>query len=365
MKLRRDPARSLLVGFLLVLGLSTAQVGWWILDQTRLAVNEREGVLALYEANARAVSLAFPEDPAATVALMPHLDLDPDREIATVRDEARQRVNAAAASRINRYRWEGGFFLLVLLAAMVVLTRTIRHDADLRHRQQNFLAAVSHEFKSPLTSLRLTAETLMTDSQTAGIRRLGDRMLKDCDRLLRMVEDLLDTTRLEEGHLAPRQQAGPLRLLDIVGASVLTHRPRARQSGIGIHVSVAPDLVVDADRTSIETVLGNLLDNAIKACLADEGANVWIAAEQDGAGVRMTVRDDGRGFPPEDASMIFEKFYRLGDERHRTTSGTGLGLYIARGLADLSGATITASSPGAGKGATVAVLWPSGSAEAT
>ena len=358
MKLRRDPGRALLVSFRLVLVLSAAQVGWWILDQTRLALNERDRLLALYEADARAVSAAFGDDPERLGELMPHLEMDAERGVATVRAGARDGVIAAAASRINRYRWEGGFFLLVLVGAMVVLTRTIRHDRELRRRQQNFLAAVSHEFKSPLASLRLSAEALMTDDRSGGVRRLGGRMLKDCERLLRMVENLLDATRLEEGRLAPQGEKGPLRLLDAVGAAVLTHREEARRGGVAIHVSVAPDLLVDADRISMEAVLGNLLDNAVKACRSGEGGNIWVEAERAEARVRMTVRDDGRGFPPEDASMIFEKFYRIGDELQRATPGAGLGLYIARGLADLSGATISASSPGPGQGATVAVLWP-------
>ena len=358
MRLRRNPTRALLVSFLAVLVLSAAQVGWWIADQTRLAVRERDRLLALYEADAQAVSAGFRDDTVGLGNLMPHVALDARRGVASVRPEARLEVIEAASSRINRYAWEGGFFLLVLVATMAVLTRTMRHDADLRRRQQNFLAAISHEFKSPLTSLRLSAETLMTDTQARGVRRLGSRMLKDCDRLLRMVENILDDTRLEEGRLTPRRKTGPLRLLDAVGASVLTHRERARRGGVRIHVSVAPDLLVDADRLSIEAVLGNLLDNAVKACLSDQGRNIWIEAERADSRVRMTVRDDGRGFPPEDASMIFEKFYRVGDELRRTTPGAGLGLYIARGLADLSGARITASSAGPGKGATVAILWP-------
>ena len=219
---------------------SAAQVGWWILDQTRLALNERDRLLALYDADARAVSAAFGDDPERLGELMPHLEMDAERGVATVRAAARDSVVAAASSRINRYRWEGGFFLLVLVGAMVVLTRTIRHDGELRRRQQNFLAAVSHEFKSPLASLRLSAETLMTDEVSGGVRRLGGRMLKDCDRLLRMVENLLDATRLEEGRLAPQAEKGPLRLLDAVGAAVLTHREEARRGGVAIHVSVAP-----------------------------------------------------------------------------------------------------------------------------
>ncbi len=89
---------------------------------------------------------------------------------------------------------------------MAVLTRAIRHDAQLRRRQQNFLAAVSHEFKSPLASIQLAAETLVLRSREADSQRLGRRMLEDGERLLRMIDNLLDTTRLEEGRqkLAPQ-----------------------------------------------------------------------------------------------------------------------------------------------------------------
>ena len=82
---------------------------------------------------------------------------------------------------------------------MAVMTRTLRHDAELRRRQQNFLAAVSHEFKSPLASIQLAAETLVLRSRDDDGKRLGRRILEDGERLLRMIDNLLDTTRLEEG----------------------------------------------------------------------------------------------------------------------------------------------------------------------
>ena len=109
-------------------------------------------------------------------------------------------------ARVNRVLWEGGFFLVVLIGGMAVLTRTLRHDAELRRRQQNFLAAVSHEFKSPLASIQLAAETLVLRSRDDDGKRLGARILEDGERLLRMIDNLLDTTRLEEGrqHLTPQ-----------------------------------------------------------------------------------------------------------------------------------------------------------------
>ena len=125
--------------------------------------------------------------------------------------------------------WEGGFFLVVLIGGMAVLTRTLRHDAELRRRQQNFLAAVSHEFKSPLASIQLAAETLVLRSRDDDGKRLGTRILEDGERLLRMIDNLLDTTRLEEG----RQRLTPqlTNLHAASGAAIAAIAERAQASG--------------------------------------------------------------------------------------------------------------------------------------
>ena len=165
MTLRRDPTKAMQIGFLALLLISAAQAGWWMYDGVRYArsVEERFSV----------------GDPS---------------------------VAEDSGARINRIVWEGGFFLVVLIGGMAVLTRTLRHDAELRKRQQNFLAAVSHEFKSPLASIQLAAETLVLRSRDDDGKRLGRRILEDGERLLRMIDNLLDTTRLEEGrqHLNPQ-----------------------------------------------------------------------------------------------------------------------------------------------------------------
>lgn len=359
MILKRDPSKALLLGFLALLAISTAQVAWWVADQRSLARQDRDHVTALYEADALAVTAAFAQATPQLPELMPHLEIDPELGTATVRPESLEALAADAASRINRYTWEGGFFLLVLLGGMTVLTRTIRYDAQLRKRQQNFLAAVSHELKSPLASIRLAAETLIRRSDDDHAERLARRMLEDGERLLRMVENLLDTTRLEDGRIELKGES--LGLSTAVTAEVARYLEPARSHGIEIHVDVSDELRIEADPVAIETVLRNLLDNAIKACVAARGRNVWVDAQPDGSVVRINVRDDGSGFLPDDAAMIFEKFYRLGDEMRRSTPGTGLGLYLVRGLAELSGARVSAASEGPGLGATVTVEWPAAS----
>lgn len=324
MTVRRDPSQLLQIGFLSLLLILFVLATYWIYDHISYTRTMRDELAALYAAD-------------QDQALIAQLESETD-------------------ARINRILWEGGFFLVVLLGGLTVITRTIRHDAELRRRQQNFLAAVSHEFKSPLASIRLAAETLTQRSDADDIQRLGNRILADDERLLRMVENLLDTTRLEEGQhrLTPER----IEIETLVNEIADSARERATEHSIEITAEIAPDLSVTADVAGLETVLSNLVDNSIKACAAGGGKSIRIQAASEQGRMRMTVADDGAGFPSEDAEMIFEKFYRSGDEMRRATPGTGLGLYIVRRLCELSGAQISARSDGPGKGAVFEISWP-------
>ncbi|MGD8808797.1 MAG: HAMP domain-containing sensor histidine kinase [Gammaproteobacteria bacterium] len=324
---RRDPSKFLQIGFVSLLLILFVLASYWIYDHIAYTRQMRDEVAALHDA---------------------------ERDRALIEE-----LNADTSARINRILWEGGFFLVVLLGGLTVMGRTIRHDAELRRRQQNFLAAVSHEFKSPLASIRLAAETLARRTDSSEIKRLGDRILADVDRLLQMVDNLLDTTRLEEG--APVLKPERIRLADAIADVVAPARARASAAGIGISTEVPEALAITADITGFQTILGNLLDNSIKACTAAEGKTIKIRASHVNGRTRITVSDDGAGFPGEDAQMIFEKFYRAGDEMRRATPGTGLGLYIVRRLCELSGARISARSDGPGKGAEFELLWPEAS----
>ena len=318
MTLRRDPTKAMQIGFLALLSISAATVGWWMYEHVQYA---------------RSVEQRFASDPA---------------------------VAEDSAARINRVLWEGGFFLVVLIGGMAVLTRTLRHDAELRRRQQNFLAAVSHEFTSPLASIQLAAETLVLRSHDDDVKRLGRRILDDGERLLRMIDNLLDTTRLEEGRqqLMPQQTS----VQPLAASAIAAIADRAQASGVTVTEAVPEDLVLHVDPIVIETGLRNLLDNALKSCIAAKSGAIRVDGTRDVSGVTLAVSDEGLGFPPEDAAMIFEKFHRLGDELRRSMPGTGLGLYIVKRLVELSGGTVHAHSAGLGRGATVAMRWPNGAA---
>lgn len=324
MTARRDPSKFLQAGFVSLLLILLVLATYWIFDHINYTRSVRDELATLYAAQ-------------QDQALIEQLERETD-------------------ARVNRILWEGGFFLVVLLSGLTIMTRTIRHDAELRRRQQNFLAAVSHEFKSPLASIRLAAETLTQRSDPNDIQRLGNRILADDERLLRMVENLLDTTRIEEGqHRLHPQEINVGTLISEVADST---RERAQELGISIATEVAADLAVTADSAALEAIVSNLLDNSVKACAAGDGSQILIAARRMSGKIELTVSDDGTGFPAEDAELIFEKFYRAGDEMRRATPGTGLGLYIVRRLCELSDARISARSDGPGSGASFTVMWP-------
>jgi len=352
--LRRDPSKALLFGFLSLLVVLMVQVGWWMTDHIRYTSSVEQRVAALYHADAAVVSAFLRgERPAALESRMPHLTIDGE---AKVRPSALDELERDSAARRNRYLWEGFFFLAVLIGGMAVLSRAILHDRELRRRQQNFLAAVSHEFKSPLASMRLAAETLVMRSKEPDTQRLGKRILEDGERLLRMVDNLLDTAKLEEG----RQKLAPT-TVDVeraVATAVGEIAERAALNGIKIESRVDPGLEIYVDPTALATILRNLLDNSIKACAAGNGRSIVVTARRTDRGAVLEVADDGIGFAPEDAALIFEKFHRLGDELRRSTAGTGLGLYIVKRLVDLSGARIRAASRGPDRGASITLEWP-------
>ena len=167
---------------------------------------------------------------------------------------------------------------------------------------------------------------------------------------------VLDTTRLEEGRHEMAPAACPLAAA--VKASVAEIAERAARHQIETSVDVDESLILNVDPTALESILRNLLDNAVKACVAGDGHRIAVKAARNQDVLALSVSDDGAGFAPDDAAMMFEKFYRLGDELRRSTPGTGLGLYIVKRLVQLSGARISAHSDGPGRGATVTISWP-------
>ena len=359
----RARQRRVQIVFLVLMALSAAQVLWWVMDQAHRAREVEEQRKGHFDSDVWAArKLVAAGVPSAEVAQrFPHLQVVEGQEIR-VSPEAALELWQERRSRINQYSWEGGFFLLVLIAGMSVVWRAVHRDSELRLRQRNFLAAVSHELKSPLASMQLTAETLALREPPAERRRkLVQRLLVDLERLGALLSNMLDASRLEQGRLEINRKW--LRLSEVLGAAVEEMSDRATDAGVRLEIDPVPeDLVIRADPVGMRTVLRNLIDNAVKSTQVAGGGTVTLrAAGKPGpkhGSVVLHVIDNGVGFPPEAAEKIFEQFFRLGDELRRSSPGTGLGLSITRRILALEKASIRAHSQGPGQGAVLTVTWP-------
>ncbi len=346
--------RTLQISFLVLLVLCNAQLGWWLVDQVLYTGEMRARSEAVLQADV-AQAGAMLRTGAARADVSPlYPDLQFDAASVTIKPSVIAQLDADRFHRLNRYWWEGAFFLVVLLGAMVVVYRALRDQAELHRRQESFLATVSHELKSPLASMRLSAETLALRNPPVERRtELVARLLQDLARLERLIGNLLDTSRLSESTIRTSPEA--LVMLEQVNAAVQEVAVQAAESGTAVTTNVPAALAIHADREAVRTVLRNLLHNAVRAAA---GGNVMVSAREVEGHAHLQVRDDGAGFPPALASRLFGKFYRPEGADRSQRGGTGLGLYLVRRYVELDGGTVGASSDGPGHGACFTVDWP-------
>ena len=219
---------------------------------------------------------------------------------------------------------EGAFFAVLLLVLIGLLWRSFRREVELERQHRNFLSAVTHELKSPLASMRLALETVISGraSPEAGRIFIGNA-LEDVERLQDLVEKVLEATRFGEGWTEIHREETDLSRL--VEDSIEAFRRRALAANVSLKADISPDIHAEVDAEAIAIVISNLLENAVK--YGNDPVVVEIDLSMDGKRAVLEVGDNGSGISDEDAELIFGRFYRGGDEMTRTTRGTGLGLY--------------------------------------
>jgi signal transduction histidine kinase len=225
----------------------------------------------------------------------------------------------------------------------------------LERLRRDLVANVSHELKTPISALRAHMENLLDGVEESNPALLGV-MLQQADRLTRLVDQLLDLSRMESGDLALSLEPVHLsRLVDRVMSEVAVARPE-RARTLAIHNDVPTDLPpVEADQERIHQVLFNLLDNAFR--FTPDGGSVRVRAVLSKGSCEVSVEDTGPGIPEEHLPLVFERFYRVDPSRSRDDGGTGIGLAIARSIVDAHGGRIWAESA-EGKGSTFRFVLP-------
>ena len=240
--------------------------------------------------------------------------------------------------------------------------RQARQDAETANRlKDEFLAAVSHELRTPLTVIlgwvRLAqAGQVSKDRQTELIERIG----RNADTLARLVNDLLDISRLSSGRYALDLATVPV--ADVLESSVESLRPSAEAKGVVIESRFASDTgSVHGDPTRLQQVAWNLLSNAVK--YTGPGGTVSLRTTRTDGELEIRVSDTGQGIAPGFLPYVFEPFRQASAGTTRTDAGLGLGLAIVRHLVHLHGGTVRAESGGLGLGATFIVRLPAAAGE--
>ena len=242
------------------------------------------------------------------------------------------------------------------IGALIVLNdiTRLRRLEDIR---REFVANVSHELKTPITSIKGFVETLgdgaVDDKENA--KKFLKIILQQADRLNAIIEDLLSLSRIEQEAERGEIQFAEADLRQILEAAIHDYQTGARERNVKVTLNCSDEIVVKANSRLLEQAMGNLLDNAIKYSAA--GGTVDVQVVKDENEVAIQVRDTGCGIAPEHLPRLFERFYRVDKARSRERGGTGLGLAIVKHITQAHGGRVTVEST-VGKGSVFTLHLP-------
>ena len=308
-------ARVLLIA---VVTVCLAQVGWWIFFQVRESGRERDLLIQLEGGDS-------------------------------------QRAEERRAARVRMAVAEGLFLAIAMIGGVASLYWLMGRELKREYEQNQLLAAVSHDFRSPLTAIRLIAQSFeLGRVKEADRPRMARTLVSNARRLEDLVENVLATSRLHAGRLHAALE--PVDLGQELERCIEQRRSVFDERRVVLERRIEPGVIVRADRGLLHCALGNLLDNAVK--YSPETPRIELTVASAGGQATLTVKDAGLGFDPSLKSRLFERFQRGTAERDRSRPGLGLGLYLTKEVLRLHGGTVTADSAGPHTGAAFTVALP-------
>ena len=237
------------------------------------------------------------------------------------------------------------------------ITERKRAEAALREadrRKDEFIATLSHELRNPLAPIRNAIE-LLGSADPAVIGQARSILARQSSHMTRLIDDLLDFSRITLGTIALEKRPVPLR--EVAEAAIETGRPNLDAKGVALHAELpAPGLMLLADPVRISQVLANILNNAAK--YTPSGGRVELTVREENGQALVSVRDTGAGIPQHLLGGVFDTFAQIDTNLKRAGGGLGIGLSLAKKLLDLHGGTIEARSEGPGRGAEFIVRLP-------
>ncbi|HEY2650158.1 MAG TPA: ATP-binding protein [Puia sp.] len=286
--------RAIVICWLLLIYVLGALIWWYI------ALNLQNNQMSAYR-----IELLTHDDPAYIAKL--------------------EKINDDRHRLATAYKSEGLVFILVILAGAVFLRSAVMRQIRIQRQQQNFMMAITHELKTPISIARLNIETLqkysLDDSKKEKILKSS---LQEINRLNTLTGNILVSAQLEGGsYLFNKEEINFSRMTNDSCQDFENRFPNRPWNK-----RLEPDLFTLGDPLLIQILVNNLIDNAVKYSPPD--APIAILLKRDGDQGMLEIKDEGVGIPKKEQKRIFQKFYRVGNEDTRTAQGTGLGLYLCR-----------------------------------
>ena len=228
------------------------------------------------------------------------------------------------------------------IGGVILVLKNITEQHRIDKLQKEFVANVSHELKTPITTIKSYSETLLDgalEEKNTAVEFINV-INSESDRMSRLVNDLLRLSKMD--YEQTKWKKDSINLSDIVNIIVKKLQIQIKDKNISMHLNIPEDINILFDRDGLEQVLLNITGNAVN--YTPEGGNVRINAKKDKNNKKISIKDDGPGIPKEDQDRIFERFYRVEKARARGLGGTGLGLSIAKEIAEANGCAIAVKS---------------------
>lgn len=263
---------------------------------------------------------------------------------------------AASDASLNRNLIVLGIAVLALFGALMFMFINAQRERELAQRQAGFLANITHELKTPLAVMQAAGENIADGRVTEGdrLKNYGDHIYNEAVRLRKMIEKLLDVAKVDSGQTMA--EASPVYIQNIVEEFYIANKDFIQNKGFEFTCSAnntLPLVMIDPDH--LETILNNLIENAIK--YSSKEKKIHIAVKLVDQNIAVSVKDCGDGIPKKSQKLIFDKFYRVENTLTAKTKGHGLGLAIVKNMVEINGGTITVNSQ-PGKGSTFTVAFP-------
>ncbi|MFZ2053310.1 MAG: HAMP domain-containing sensor histidine kinase [Candidatus Aminicenantales bacterium] len=267
------------------------------------------------------------------------------RQPAAINAEIRQRQTLSLTMLV--------FVGALLLFGGAITLRIVRREMEIARLRADFVSTVSHEFRSPLTGIRQLAEMLLDGRTTDREKQRGyfRMIVEESDRLTRLVENILDFSRMEEGRREYKFE--PLNPTPWLRKLVADFKSEIAANGVAIEANIPDGLPpISADGQALGSAVRNLLDNAVKYSPGER--TVWLDAEAEAGAIRIAVRDRGVGISEQDQKHVFDRFFRAEGDISKRVKGAGLGLSLVKHIVTAHGGTVECRSR-VGEGSTFTI----------